>query len=114
MAKRDGSVSAAIRAYVTEHPNERTKDIAAVLSKQLGKDVAPSYVSIIRGKAKKAGKRRGRKKGMKIAVSSGGKVPSNGSIGILKSAVAFAKECGGMKQAIDLLTELQVIIGGSN
>jgi hypothetical protein len=117
MAKRAGSVSSVVRAYLAEHPEAKTGEVAAAVSKQMGKEVKSNYVSMIKSQSKKAGgKKRGRKKGVKMTGGASGesRAPSNGSIGILKSASAFVKECGGLKEAMGVLGELQIIIGVSN
>ena len=120
MAKTSGNVSEAVRSYLAANPGAKTGEVAAAVSKQLGKDVKSNYVSMIKGKAKKLPGKRGRKPkglgagGMQLTSSAkpAGDHISNGIVAI-RAAASLIKECGGLKNAIALLTELEGMIGVS-
>jgi hypothetical protein len=109
--KGDVNVSAAIRDYLKANDVGPT-EAAAAISKQIGKKVAPSFVSNVKakmnGKPKKKG-RRGRKPGRKpgsAAVTA--RAHSNGSVQLatIEAMKAIVGQVGAStaKQIIDLLS----------
>lgn len=104
MAKKksaDGpNKSEAIRAYLTENKDVGPKDAAAALTKQLGSEVTPNYVSMIKGKMGGGTTKGKRGKGK-------GKHTSNGDVAShvvnLKAAVAALGGAEATKKLIDVL-----------
>jgi hypothetical protein len=110
MAKRRKggvNVSAAIREYLDANPDVGPTEAAEAISKKVGKNVSPTYVSNIKSisKDKPAKKgRRGRKPGRAAATARASK---NGSVGLgtIEAVTKLVKELGSKtaKRLIDML-----------
>lgn len=97
--------SAAIKAYRAENPKAKPSEVAAAVSKQLGVEIKPQYVSVVAmQQKKKSGKRPG--KAVKVR---GGSTVGNGFAATLKAAQAFIEAAGGIDAAIEALDSIALM-----
>jgi hypothetical protein len=97
--------SAAIKAYRESHPAAKPKEVAAAISKQLGIEIKPTYVSIVSQNAKK---KTGKKTGRHGKAFRGVRV-GNGFAATLSAASEFIKAAGGIDAAIEALQSIALM-----
>ena len=120
MAKKSGgpNKSAAIRDYVTAHPEAKPKEIVEAMKAQ-GINVSTAFVSTIKSKTVGSGrKKKGRKAGRPKAAatpaaastSRASKADGNLSLDQLLKAKKLADELGGVAKARATLEALEKIV----
>lgn len=104
MAKnRDVNKSAAIKEYLTKNPGVGPADAAADLTKKLGVEVTPTYVSNIKFHMQHAGGKRGKRKKSRAGANGAG------ALATVNAAVDFVKAAGGIDAAKAALATVEQI-----
>ncbi len=110
--EKRGFKADAIRAYIGEHDGARDRDVIAAL-KEKGITVSGSNISAVRkALAKKAGGTTAKRKGgrpPKAKIETFGQETHGHAF---TSATAFIQECGGIDNAIKILTLAKTISNG--